>query len=317
MAAMIGSREPTVLWARRRELVERMTVAGGNPDYFGGPFPQGLRVTASLPEALDGAQVVVLCVPSHGVRAVLASGSSSIDSEAVVVSLAKGLEEETLLRVTEIVGEVVPGRPTAVLTGPNLVSEIVAGSPTASVVAAADPSLARLLQALFTTELFRVYTNSDVVGCELGGALKNVFAIAAGLADGLGFGDNTRAALITRSLAELARLGTALGGRPETFAGLTGMGDLVATCTSRHSRNRALGEQLAQGRTLAQLMTETRAVAEGVRTSLAVIRLAARHEVEMPIAEQVAAVLHHGLPVTSVVAALMGRASRGEWDGAA
>ncbi len=315
MAAMRAERDPTVLWARRPPLAGRIADLGRNPDYLPDlALPASLRVTASLSEALSGAEVIVLAVPSHGVRATLTEARAELVDGVPVVSLVKGLEERTLRRVTEIVEEVLPDRPTAVLTGPNLVDEIVAGHPTASVVAARDPSLARELQQLFTTSSFRVYTNDDVVGCELGGALKNVFAIAAGIADGMGFGDNTRAALITRSLAELARLGTALGGRAETFAGLAGMGDLVATCTSRHSRNRATGEQVARGHPPAAVAAATRTVAEGVRTSLAVVELAGAVGVEMPIAEQVAAVLHHGRPVSEVVASLMGRASRGEGD---
>jgi glycerol-3-phosphate dehydrogenase (NAD(P)+) len=217
--------------------------------------------------------------------------------------------------MTEVIAEVAPTHPVAVLTGPNLVGEIVAGHPTASVIAAADDRLAEELQQLFNTGAFRVYTNPDVVGCELGGALKNVVAIAAGVADGLGFGDNTRAALITRGVAELTRLGVALGGQPMTFGGLTGMGDLVATCTSRRSRNRWVGEQLARGRDLAEITAGTRMVAEGVRTSTAVVELAARVGVEMPIADQVVAVLHGLTPASEVVSALMGRMMKPELHG--
>ena len=232
-----------------------------------------------------------------------------------VDSLTKGVEQGSLARMTEVIAEVAPARPFGVLTGPNLVGEIVAGHPTASVIATTDAAVAAELQQLFSTGAFRVYTNPDVVGCELGGALKNVVAIAAGVADGLGFGDNTRAALITRGVAELTRLGVALGGQPLTFGGLTGMGDLVATCTSRRSRNRWVGEELAKGRPLAEITAGTRMVAEGVRTSAAVVELAARVGVEMPIADQVVAVLHGLTPAAEVVAALMGRVMKPELHG--
>jgi glycerol-3-phosphate dehydrogenase (NAD(P)+) len=256
-----------------------------------------------------------MAVPSHGFRAVLADACPCLPAGVPVVSLTKGVERGTLSRMTEVIAEVAPSHPYAVLTGPNLVGEIVAGHPTASVVAATDADLAARLQQLFSSDAFRVYTNPDVVGCELGGALKNVVAIAAGISDGMGFGDNTRAALITRGVAELTRLGVALGGRPLTFGGLTGMGDLVATCCSRQSRNRWVGEELARGRGLAEITGGTRMVAEGVRTTDAVAALAARVGVEMPIADQVAAVLHGITPPAEVVAVLMGRVMKPELHG--
>ncbi|HET7722992.1 MAG TPA: NAD(P)H-dependent glycerol-3-phosphate dehydrogenase, partial [Acidimicrobiales bacterium] len=308
MAAMCALRAPTVLWARRPELADAMQRERLNAGYLPElAFPAGLRVTPSLADAVDGADVVVMAVPSHGFRAVLTDAAPHLAAGVPIVSLTKGVEQGTLARMTEIIAAVAPAHPYAVLTGPNLVGEIVAGYPTASVVAATDAGLAGELQELFSTGAFRVYTNPDVVGCELGGALKNVVAIAAGVSDGLGFGDNTRAALITRGVAELTRLGVALGGQPLTFGGLTGMGDLVATCISRRSRNRWVGEQLALGRPLAEIVAGTRMVAEGVRTSAAVVELAARVGVEMPIADQVVAVLDGVTPAAEVVAALMGR----------
>ncbi|MEA2716675.1 MAG: glycerol-3-phosphate dehydrogenase [Actinomycetota bacterium] len=314
MAAMLSARVPTTLWARRPELAAAVEADRHNPDYLPGlGLPPALRATSSLAEAVDGADVVVMAVPSHGFRTVLVEGRDHIGPAVPVVSLTKGVEQGALRRMSEIVADLMPGQPCAVLTGPNLVDEIVAGHPTASVVATPDESLAAALQQLFTTGAFRVYTNPDVVGCELGGALKNVYAIAAGIADGMGFGDNTRAAVVTRGLAELARLGVALGGEPVTFSGLTGMGDLVATCTSRHSRNRWVGEQLSRGRTLADIVGGTRMVAEGVRTSAAVVELSARVGVEMPIAEQVVAVLHGGKPAADVVPSLMGRDAKPEF----
>ncbi|MEA2687246.1 MAG: glycerol-3-phosphate dehydrogenase [Actinomycetota bacterium] len=314
MAAMLAAKVPTTLWARRPALAAAIEAGRHNPDYLPAlSLPVGLRATADLADALDGADVVVMAVPSHGFRSVLADGRPHIAAHVPVVSLTKGVEQAALRRMSEIVAEVMPGQPCAVLTGPNLVDEIVAGQPAASVIAAPDPNLATELQQLFTTATFRVYTNPDVVGCELGGALKNVIAIAAGIADGMGFGDNTRGAVVTRGLAELARLGVALGGEPVTFSGLTGMGDLVATCTSRHSRNRWVGEQLARGHAVADIVAGTRMVAEGIRTSAAVVELAAQVGVEMPIAEQVVAVLHHGKSPADVVPLLMGRDSKPEF----
>src|SRR5215212_7467381 len=306
IAAMCALRVPTVLWARRPELAEALQRDRRNAGYLPElALPAGLRATVFLADAVDGADVVVMAVPSHGFRAVLGQAAPHLAAGVPVVSLTKGVEQATLARMTEVIAAVVPAHPYAVLTGPNLVGEIVAGYPTASVVAATDAGLAGELQELFSTGSFRVYTNPDVVGCELGGALKNVVAIAAGVSDGLGFGDNTRAALITRGVAELTRLGVALGGQPLTFGGLTGMGDLVATCISRRSRNRWVGEELARGRPLAEIVGGTRMVAEGVRTSAAVVELAARVGVEMPIADQVVAVLDGITPAAEVVAALM------------
>jgi glycerol-3-phosphate dehydrogenase (NAD(P)+) len=224
--------------------------------------------------------------------------------------------------MTEIVAEVAPGHPYAVLTGPNLAEEVGLGHPTASVVAAtrgdgSDDGLAAELQHLFSTDTFRVYTNADLVGCELGGSLKNVMAIASGIADGMGFGANTRAALVTRGLAELTRLGVALGGQPMTFSGLAGMGDLVATCMSGRSRNRWVGEQLGRGRTIAEITAGTRMVAEGIRSSLAVVELAAGVGVETPIAAEVVGVVHHGKRAADALASLMTRVSRDELYGLA
>jgi len=316
MASLCARRTPTTLWARRPELARAMARDGRNADYLPElALPGGLRATADLAEAVGGAGVVVMAVPSHGFRAVLAEARPHLGDGVPVVSLTKGVEQGSLARMTEVIADVAPGHPYGVLTGPNLVGEIVAGHPTASVIAATDPALATELQQLFSTGAFRVYTNPDVVGCELGGALKNVVAIAAGIADGMGFGDNTRAALITRGVAELTRLGVALGGQPLTFGGLTGIGDLVATCCSRRSRNRSVGEELARGRSLAEITAGTRMVAEGVRTSDAVVELAARVGVEMPIADQVVAVLHGVTPARAVVAALMGREMKPELHG--
>ena len=233
------------------------------------------RATASLAEALWEADVVVLAIPSHGLRQVLVEASPFVRPHATVLSLTKGLEEHTMARMSEVVGECWPGCPVGVLTGPNLAREVCAGHPTASVIAYADEELAAEVRELFATETLRIYTNPDVTGCEIAGVVKNVMAIASGMAIGLGFGDNTRAALITRSLAELTRLGVALGGDPPTFAGLAGLGDLVATCTSQKSRNFSVGVALGQGRSLAEATGSTHMVAEGVKSCRPVLELAA------------------------------------------
>lgn len=316
VAAIAATRTPTVLWARRPELAEQIAGEHRNGDYLADyPLPDALQATASLEEALQDADVVVMGVPSHGFRAILEEAAPHLQPTTPIVSLTKGVEQETLKRMTEVIAEALPDNPHGVLTGPNLAKEIMAGQPAASVVAMTDDDIAAELQAIFSTDAFRVYTNPDVVGCELAGALKNVMAIASGMADGMGFGDNTKAALITRGLAELTRLGCALGGDPLTFSGLAGMGDLVATCISRQSRNRHVGEQLGQGRTIDEIIAEMKMVAEGVKTSRAVLQLGRQHDVELPIAEQVVAVLYEGKKAVDMIPALMRREAKPELHG--
>ena len=290
-----------------------------NPQYLPGvALPTELRATASLEEACTGADVVVVGVPSHGFRTVLTDAVPFIGSDAAIISLSKGVEQGTNLRMTEVVAEVLdghdPGR-IGVLSGPNLAREVAAGQPTATVVAVGDDAVAAQLQQLFMSPTFRVYTNPDVIGCEIAGALKNVIAIGAGMAHGLEYGDNTKAALITRGLAELARLGVALGGDPLTFAGLAGMGDLIATCSSPQSRNRHVGVELGRGRTVDQIVAEMNMVAEGVKTTAAVLDLAAREKVEMPLAEFVGRVLYQGARPADLVPELMGRTAKPELHG--
>jgi glycerol-3-phosphate dehydrogenase (NAD(P)+) len=318
VAAITTRNAPTWLWARRDDLAAEIDRDHRNRAYLGDvALPEALRGTSSLEEAVRDADVVVMGVPSHGFRDVLAEAAPFVGKGTPVISLTKGVEQGSLKRMTEVVAELAPGRPAGVLTGPNLAKEILAGFPAASVVALDDDRTCTELQRLFSTEVFRVYTNHDVVGCEVAGALKNVMAIASGMADGMGFGDNTRAALITRGLAELTRLGVALGGEPLTFSGLAGMGDLVATCISRQSRNRHVGEQLGLGRTIEEITAEMNMVAEGVKTSRAVVDLASTHGIEMPIAEQVVAVLYDGKKAADVIPALMGRRSKAELHGIA
>lgn len=316
VASMAGQSVETMLWARRPDLAESINESRHNPDYLPGhKLPRSVRATSDLAVAITDADAVVMAVPSHGFREVFRMIAPNVRTEIPIVSLTKGIEQETLATMTAVVAEEAPDHDpllTGVLTGPNLASEIAAGHPTASVIAMRDTSAARSIQELFMGPAFRVYTNDDVVGCELGGALKNVMAIAAGMSDGLGFGDNTRAALLTRALAELTRLGTALGGRPATFAGLAGMGDLIATCSSSTSRNHRVGVGLAQGYTLEVVVEEMKMVAEGIKTTKSVIGLADRTDVEMPIAHHVGQVLYEGVHPRDAVLSLMTREARAE-----
>jgi glycerol-3-phosphate dehydrogenase (NAD(P)+) len=315
VAAIAAPKAATTVWARRPELAALICERGENPDYLPGfTLPPALRATSDLEEALTGADIVVMGVPSHGFREVLEAGAAFIRPGIPVISLTKGIEADTLQRMTEIVVEVLDAPPhrVGVLTGPNLSAEVITGQPTASVVAVHDEWEAERLQGLFMSPRFRVYTNPDVVGCESAGALKNVMAIAAGMAVGLGYGDNSIAALITRALAELTRLGVAMGGRPLTYAGLAGMGDLVATCISSKSRNRNVGKALGEGSSLADVVAEMHMVAEGVKTTPAVLELADRHGIDMPIAAMVGAVVSEGRSPADMVGALMSRQARSE-----
>ncbi len=315
VASIAARNTPTILWARAVEVAEELRTQRTNTRYLGtSRVARELEATHAMGEAVRSADVVVMGVPSHGFRSTLEQVREHIRAWVPVISLAKGLEQGTMLRMTQVVGEVLPGHPAGVLTGPNLAREIMAGFAAASVVAMDDETIVRELQAIFKSSLFRVYTNQDVVGCEIGGALKNVIAIAAGMGDGLGVGDNTKAAVITRGLAELTRLGVAMGGQLQTFAGLAGMGDLVATCVSKQSRNRYVGEQLGKGRTMAEISAEMHMVAEGVKTSRVVIELAQKYGVEMPIAREVYRVVHEGSTPALAYRGLMRTAPGSEQD---
>lgn len=288
VASLATKHNETTLWARKPELAEEINTAHTNEAYLKGlPLPDGLRATADLAEAVSEADLLVVGVPTHGFREVLEKAAADVRPWIPVVSLSKGFEQGTLLRMTEIIKEVLPGRPAAALSGPNIAREIMNGFAAAGVIATEDLSVANELQQVLGRGVFRLYTNHDVVGCEVGGALKNVVAIAAGIAQGLGVGDNTRAAIITRGLAELTRLGVAMGGEPATFAGLAGMGDTMVTCISPHSRNRHVGEELGKGRKLEEIMGQMTMVAEGVKAARLVLELAERHDVPMPIASHI------------------------------
>jgi glycerol-3-phosphate dehydrogenase (NAD(P)+) len=306
----------TVLWARRKDLADEINDAHVNSDYLRDfPLHPSLRSTSSLEEAVANADTIMMAVPSHGFRDCLVEVAPHVRPWVPVVSLTKGLEQGTRLRMTEVVHEVLPGHPVGVLTGPNLAKEILSGHAAAAVVAMADPFIATELQRCVATDLFRVYFNHDVVGSELGGVLKNVIAIASGMADGLGTGDNTRSAVITRGLAEITRLGVALGGEPMTFAGLAGMGDLIATCISTQSRNRYVGEQLGRGRSIDEILAEMDQVAEGVKSCRTVLELADERGVDMPIVSEVVGVIHEGHSAADAYRGLLKREARHEQAG--
>jgi glycerol-3-phosphate dehydrogenase (NAD(P)+) len=303
------------LWARRTELADMITRTRCNPEYLPGiRLPDKLVATAEVRTALAGAEIVVLAVPAQSLRENLDGWAGLIPSNATLVSLAKGVELGTCKRMSEVICEVAVIRPerVCVLSGPNLAREIAEGQPATTVVACVDHDRAVRVQRACTTPYFRPYTNTDVVGCELGGAVKNVIALACGIAGGMGFGDNTLASIITRGLAETARLGMALGAEPMTFAGLAGLGDLVATCSSPLSRNRSFGERLGRGETVQQAVAATRQTAEGVKSCRSVLELAGRHGVEMPITEQVVRVVYGGGATYDMVRALMGRETKPE-----
>ena len=304
-----------VLWARRPEIAEAVRDRHENPDYLPGvTLPAGLSATTDARLAVAGADFVVLAVPSQNLRDNLALVAAELAPGAVLVSLMKGIELGSTKRMSEVIAEVadVPIGFVAVVTGPNLAKEIAAGQPAATVVACADPEVAERLQTACTTGYFRPYTNLDVVGCEIGGAVKNVIALATGMAEGMGFGDNTKASLITRGLAETARLGAALGADPMTFAGLAGLGDLVATCTSPLSRNRTFGMKLGRGEKLADMLVQKQQTAEGVKSCRSVLDLARKHNVDMPITEHVVAVVHDGMTPQQMVRGLMSRDTKSE-----
>ncbi|WP_067819700.1 NAD(P)H-dependent glycerol-3-phosphate dehydrogenase [Actinomadura kijaniata] len=303
------------LWARRPEVVESVNERHENPDYLPGVvLPENLRATLDPAEALRDADFVALAVPAQTLRENLAAWVELLPPESVLVSLMKGVELGTTRRMSEVIAEVanVPAERVAVFSGPNLAREIAGGEPSAAVAACADEAVALRLQAATMTSYFRVYTSTDVVGVELGGAVKNVVALCVGIAVGLGFGDNTRALLMTRGLAEIARLGAALGADEHTFAGLAGMGDLIASCSSPMSRNRTFGENLGRGMTLEEVIAVTKQTAEGVKSAEPVLELARKHNVEMPITEAVVNVLHRDVPLKEAAISLISRSPKPE-----
>ncbi len=307
------------LWARDEQLVEQMARVRANTRYLPDAiFPEPLAVTHDLPAALAGASCALIAVPSHGLRAVMRNAAAHIMPGAVLVSTTKGLETDTLLRMSLVIEqEAGPGHPVVVLSGPSFAAEVARGLPTVVVAASTDAAAAARVQERFRSAAFRLYASDDVAGVEIGGALKNIIAIAAGVVEGLGLGHNSMAALITRGLAEISRLACAEGGRRETLSGLSGLGDLVLTCTGDLSRNRHVGIELGRGKPLGEILGSMRMVAEGVRTTGAALALGARHGIELPIAAEMAAVLDADRAPREAVEALMGRRQRPESDDSA
>lgn len=301
------------LWARDAASVGEMQARRANAVYLPDiNFPDALNPTHSLASALVDARIVVFAVPSHGLRTVLRASREHVARGAVVVSATKGLEQGTLLRMSQVVADELPDTEIAVLSGPSFAAELARELPTAVVVASSATGAVEHVQAEFRSNALRLYGSVDVVGLEIGGALKNIIAIAAGVVEGLGLGQNGMAALITRGLAEITRLAVVLGAQRDTLAGLAGLGDLVLTCTGQLSRNRHVGVELARGRTLAEILASTKMVAEGVRTTSAALSLGAVHGIELPIAAQMAAVLEGRRDPKDAVCELMGRRQRAE-----
>lgn len=309
---------PVFLWAYEREVVEAIRTKHENTIFLPGVRLSGaIAATNTLAETLDGTDLIVFAVPSHVARSVLVQMAPLLSGPVPVVSATKGIEEQTLKLMTQVMEDVLPagcGRLVTALSGPSFALEVCQGRPTVVSLAGRDPDLVERLQEHLIRPRFRIYRTADVVGVQLGGALKNVMAVAAGVVDGLGLGYNARAALITRGLAEMIELGAAMGADPRTFYGPSGLGDLVLTCTGPLSRNYAVGVRLGKGHTLDQILNDTRAVAEGVRTSRAALGLADRHQVEMPIVREVCAVLFENKPPLNAVTDLMERAAKAEWE---
>ena len=315
VASTVAQNQSTMLWARRAALAQQITTEHENIDYLRGvALTESLLCSSNLQDVVRDASIVMMAVPSNGFRDVLVEVAKYVSPEVPIVSLTKGLERDTLKRMSEVVADVLPRHCVAVLTGPNLAHEILAGQPAATVVGCSDDEIAKQIQVLLTRPTLRVYTNPDVVGCEIGGVVKNVIAIAAGIVEGMGFGDNSKATLITRGLAEMSRLGIALGANPNTFTGLAGIGDVVATCASAQSRNTAVGVRLGKGESIESITASMKMVAEGVKSSLSVLQLAQRCKVDMPITEQVSAVCEGTISARDSLVRLMSRVSKAELD---
>ena len=315
VAALIARNAPVTMWARDAGTVDEINTRHSNEKYLpDAVLPETIRATTNLEEAVAEMDVIVMGIPSQSFRGVLEQVKPHIRPWVPVISLSKGLELSTGKRMTQLINEVLPGHPAGVLTGPNLAREIMSGYAAASVIAMEDEVIVKELQKLFHSGLFRVYTNHDVIGCELGGVLKNIIAIATGMGDGQGAGENTRSAVITRGLAEITRLGVAMGGEPQTFAGLAGTGDLIATCTSPQSRNRTVGYELGKGRTIREITDEMFMVAEGVKSAPAVMALVDKYGVDMPIAREVFEVVRDKSTARQAFRGLLKRLAGAESD---
>lgn len=299
VAAICARRGPTLQWVRSEATAKDINEHHRNTSYLGGEveLPESLRATNDFSEAANCADVIVMGVPSHGFRSVLGELAKELRPWVPVVSLVKGLEQGTNMRMSQIVEEVLPGHPAGILAGPNIAREVAEGYAAAAVLAMPDPSLAANLAKLFRTKRFRTYTTDDVIGVEMAGALKNVYAIAVGMGYSLGIGENTRAMVMARAISEMSKLGEATGGKRDTFSGLAGMGDLIVTCTSQRSRNRHVGEQLGQGKTIEEVIAAMNQVAEGVKAASVVMEFANEYGLNMPIAREVDGVINHGSTV--------------------
>ena len=318
ISALLGGKGIDVsLWALEPEIAEGINSEHRNPVYLKDvALSESVVATSDVEQAVTGAEAVVMVTPSHGVRGTSEAMKSALGVDTPVVTLAKGVEQETLLRMSQVLEETIGNRDRlAALSGPNHAEEVSKSVPSATVIAAYKPEIAQLFQDIFMAPTFRVYTNTDIVGVELCGASKNVIAVAAGMSDGLGYGDNTKATLMTRGMAEMSRLGKCLGANPLTYMGLAGMGDLIATCTSRHSRNRGLGEHVATGGTIESYREETNMVAEGAKSCVSLDDLGKEKGIDLPITHQVRAILHEGASISSAGAALMGREAKDELHG--
>lgn len=301
------------LWSSREEKAEELRNLRENADKLPGVrIPEEIRITSDMETAVKGKELVVLGVPSLYIRSTAAKMAPFVHDQQIIVNVSKGIEEQTLDTMTDIILEEIPNADAAVLSGPSHAEEVSRFIPTTLVAGAKSRKTAERIQQIFMNEVFRVYTSPDMLGIEVGGALKNVIALAAGISDGLGFGDNTKAALITRGIAEMSRLGVAMGGYQETFSGLAGMGDLIVTCASQHSRNRKAGYLIGQGYTMQEAMDEVKMVVEGVHSAKAALRLADKYYVRMPIIEQVNAVLFEGKTAKDAVRELMVRDGKTE-----
>ncbi|MGK2881075.1 MAG: NAD(P)H-dependent glycerol-3-phosphate dehydrogenase [Mycobacterium sp.] len=299
VASICARRTPTLQWVRSQETAEDINTNHRNSRYLGSDheLSENLRATTDLSEAANAADVVVMGVPSHGFRGVLEELGKDLRPWVPVVSLVKGLEQGTNMRMSQIVNKVLPGHPAGILAGPNIASEVAEGYAAAAVLAMPDQSIAAPLAELFRTKRFRTYTTDDVVGVEMAGALKNVYAIAVGMGYSLGIGENTRAMVMARAVREMSKLGEAMGGHRDTFAGLAGMGDLIVTCTSQRSRNRHVGEQLGAGKPLSAIIESMNQVAEGVKAASVIMEFADNYGINMPIAREVDGVINHGSSV--------------------
>lgn len=302
------------MWSAHPDKLEKLKVQRENPKLPGVKLSETMEFTADLQEAVPGRDLLVLAVASPYIRSTARQMAPYVQTGQVIVDVAKGIEEETLLTMSGIISQEIPQARVAVLSGPSHAEEVSKGLPTTCVVAARERAVAELVQSVFMSPVFRVYTSPDMLGVELGGSLKNVIALAAGVADGLGYGDNTKAALITRGIAEISRLGLAMGAQPETLSGLSGIGDLIVTCASVHSRNRKAGYLMGQGKSMQEAMDEVQMVVEGVYSAKAARKLAEKYQIEMPIVQAVNRVLFENLSPGQAVQELMERQKKGELD---